>query len=389
MINKENSSFYLRYLSKVTDSNPISYDQIPKLYQDYFSIPVLSQTLNISIKSPHVRWSKVENYFENNKFSSFYSVAEGISREFIRSIDKLYAAYYFTAHHIKYDTRRCLQKDKETIAIETLFKIQKGICNVFCDFFIQLSKLCGLTSKKMKIVKFTNCPKKGVCLGYELPKNLKIDHSSVFIEYKGQEFICDRTFGSGYLNDDGEFIFFYNKSYFLIPFAKGMLMYYPEDLSISSFQFSYSYEQFKSLIKPNLMKELSIESTYLQLIRVEKDQYEMYFSFIQPCKRIESDLFFLKENVWNQTESDFAFFNCVDKDVPNHMFSMFPEKKRCRYKMTVSFPNKGLWKLKYSLIRFFFSMFISMFVKHVIKFSEFLVLKKRKTISFQLSQLRD
>lgn len=71
MINNENSSFYLRYLSNMTDLKPISFKQIPKELHDYYSIPALSQSLNISIKYPNINWSKVENYFTNNTFNSY------------------------------------------------------------------------------------------------------------------------------------------------------------------------------------------------------------------------------------------------------------------------------------------------------------------------------
>lgn len=53
MINKKNSSFYLRYLAKVTDSSQISYDQIPKSYWGYQFEESIQIIGDIALKMPN------------------------------------------------------------------------------------------------------------------------------------------------------------------------------------------------------------------------------------------------------------------------------------------------------------------------------------------------
>lgn len=330
----------------MTDLKPISFKQIPKELLDYYSIPALSQSLNISIKYPNINWYKVENYFTNNTFNSYDDLVQKITNEFSTTLDKLYAAYYFTTHHIKYDKERSYLKVKNEIAVETLFKIKKGVCCDYSKFFIQLAKQIGITSKMMKLHDLSNCPKQKSFNSYHPPSSPKFTHSNVFIEYKGQEYVCDPTWGAGYTDDNDKFIFHYDKSYFLIPFSKALLIYYPEDFSISSIPYSFTYEQFTSLNKPELERELSFESNPSQVIHVKNGQYEFHFSHIQPCGKLHSLIYHLRGNTWYQQGNNFVYFYCIDKDVPNHCYSLFPDKKRCRYKMSISFPKAGPWKLE-------------------------------------------
>ena len=346
MITKEKSSYYLRYLIKKTDTRPISYNQIPQPFQNYFSLPALSQSLNISMKYPDINFDKVENFFDEYMFHSYNDLTEAIVDTFQTTFDKLYAVYYYTTNNIKYDYQRSLQKYKKLIAIEKLFKIQKGVCCDYCNFFIQLSKQVGITSDKMKIVFLNNHSKNNKFNKYNPPKKPCITHACVFIEYNGQQYVCDPTWGAGYLNDENVFIFDYSKSYFLIPFFQALLIYYPKDMPISSKTCIFSFNQFTSLNKPNLKKELSFESNPFQVIHVKNGFHEMQFSFIQPCDELSSQFHFLEQKTWTKYNNMFVCFDCLSNNVPNHKYSIYPNRNRCRYKMSVSFPMKGTWRVK-------------------------------------------
>ena len=283
MINKENFSFYLRYLSRITDTKPILFKEIPKEFRQFFSISGLSESLNISIRQlPPVNWSKVEKYIDDNTFSDFNSLAKGIKDNFQSPMDKLYAVYYYTTHHIQYDWERFLMENRDSLSIDQIFETNKGVCAEYSDFFIALSKKVGITSKIMTILKFGNTSKG---YGYEPlnpPKEPRRDHACVFIEIDGESFLSEPTWGAGPCDDNGVFKFSYTKCYFLIPYYFGCLSHYPDYGKFTSYRYPFPFEQFTSLNKTSFSREVSLESNPYLVIDVDNGKYDMQFSFIQP-----------------------------------------------------------------------------------------------------------
>lgn len=63
-------------------------------------------------------------------------------------------------------------------------------------------------------------------------------------------------------------------------------------------------------------------------------------------------------NEWVKKITKFVSFDLLESNLPDHFYSSFPNEKRCRYKMTIYFPEKGSWMIKvYSNGKLFTSYF--------------------------------
>lgn len=346
MITDKNSHQYLRWLVKLSDTQPFKYDDIPKEFHDFFTAPGLSHALNIFInKPPSADWSKVENYIDKNTFKDFDDVAQGIRDNFKDSMDKLYAAFYFVTHHVKYDWERCNSSNRQALSIEYIFNKRLGVCADYSKFFRELAKRAGITSKCMRIMPFLNAAKAISWDAYNPPQKPNYDHEAVYLDIGGEKFISEPTWAAGNLNDDHSFSFKYKKSNFLIPYYSAILSHFPEQIIDEKSHYPFSWEQYSLLNQPCVGKELSLESNPFQVINVENGLHEMQFSFVQPVNSISSQIFLLENNTWFSQDTKYISFNCLAKDLPSHHYTLSSEK-RCRYKMTICFPKVGSYHIK-------------------------------------------
>lgn len=281
---------------------------------------------------------KVEDFFKNKNFDEFDDVATAIRNNFQTDFEKLYASYYYITQNIKYDEERSKMKQRNYLDIETIFKTKKGVCYNYAKFFNELTKRVGITSDKIKILHFGNASK-GIDWNFQNPPS-KPDflHDANYIEFNNQSFLSDPTWGSGDSIDKC-------RSYFLMPYYKGILNYFPEeDLLNDTSKFHFTWNQFTSLNMPNMPKDLCFESNPFQRITVEDGFYDLQFSLIQPIDYIEGEIYYFKENEWCEKDQKYISFNCLGKNLPRHNFS-FSNHLRCRYNMTISFPEIGEYKV--------------------------------------------
>ncbi|KAK8899243.1 hypothetical protein M9Y10_001554 [Tritrichomonas musculus] len=347
MINEKNSHLYLRWLVKVSEDSAIRYDEIPKQFLDFYSGPGITQALNLSVKIPEANWSKVEKYIDENlnSFEDFDNLAQGIQNNFQEDIDKLYASYYFVTHYIQYDYPRSISDDRKALSIEKIFNDKKGICADYSKFLRELAKRSGVTSKRMRILPFTNSSKAAGWSSYNPPSQPDFHHEAVYIDIGGEKFVSEPTWGSGSTDENNVFKFNYKKTNFLIPYFTSLLSHYPEKILDESLNHPFTWEQFIALNEPNVGKELSYESNPFQFISVDDGFYEMQFSFLQPCESIWAQIYILEGNTWMLEDNKFVTFVCLRKDLPNHI-SSFSSELRCRYKMTACFPEIGTYHVK-------------------------------------------
>lgn len=347
MITNKNFQHYLRWLVKISDTNPIRYEEIPKEFQDFFSIPGLSQALNISIKNPpSSNWSKVESYIDSNTFTDFENLAKGIRENFQTDIDKLYASYYFVTHHVQYDYPRSLIKtNRPTLSIDNIFTKRLGVCADYAKFMRELAKKVGITAKCMRILPFINASKAAGWNAFYPQENPDFDHEAVYIDIGGEKFISEPTWGAGNSDDNHQFSFSYVKSNFLIPYYTGVLSHYPQNILDNSLNYPFTWKQFISLNQPNISKELSLESNPFQKINVEDGFYELQFSFVQPVETLSSNIFLLEGNTWFSQGDKYVSFDCLAKDLPSRSYTLSSEL-RCRYNMSVCFPKVGTYHVE-------------------------------------------
>lgn len=351
MINDENCSFYLRYLVKITEENGITYDEFPEEFIKYFSIPGLAQALNIKIHNPPVpNISEVKNYMDSNTFNDFNSLVAGIKSKFQTNIDKLYAAYYYTTHTIEYDLE-ALDKEEGRNSIEKIFRVKKGVCANYTDFMVQLAKRSGVTSKYMRIHSFTNASKAAGWDDFNPPKKVNYDHGCVFVEIDGERFLSEPTWGAGGCYDSGEFSFDFKPANFLIPYYRGVLSHFPKN------DRTFSYEHFIRLAKPNFNNEIAFESNPFQLIRVKNGTFNYQISLTKRSSLYIS-FYRLVDDTWKRMDSSSVTYRvkCLEKELPNRLFTAFPEFKRSRFMISILFHETGTWKLTFADCQTYFEV---------------------------------
>lgn len=261
MINKQNCHHYLRCLVKMAEDMPLKCDEIPKEFIDFFSLPGLSQCINISFDNiPEMDMDKVEDFFKNKSFTDFDDVATEIRSNFKTEIEKLYASFYYVTQNVKYDDERKNMENRDYLSIQKIFNIKKGVCVEFAKYFRELIKRVGINTKKTKILCFSNASKGDGWDSYSPPSKPNINHESNYIKFGNQSYLSDPTWGSSSKDNC--------RSFFLIPYYKGILNSFPEDDSFYEFlNCNFTWDQFTSLNKPNISRDLCFESNLLQLFK--------------------------------------------------------------------------------------------------------------------------
>lgn len=333
MINQDNFTFYLRYLSKTTDKKAISYKEIPKYYQDFFPLPSLSQSLNILIPLSQINFSAVEEYIDSNTFDDFESLSQGINSKFQKDPDKLYASYYFIVYNIKFDQERSSSTEVNSISLDDIVKSRKGIEIDYLNLFLELAKKLSTSSKNIHIAKFHDASTNWDA--FKPPKRPTFNHQSVFVDIDDFPFISNPFLG--YKNKKSF------KFYFLIPFYTYITTYYPEDNSLLPL---FTWEKFISLAKSNLEYETSFETNPFSVIEAKNGFYEFEFSLIKTSEKLNVNLFAQEDSGWKSESSYNVKLDLLSKDLPARNFTLNSEPKRSRHRMRINFNKAGNWKAK-------------------------------------------
>lgn len=197
-MNEQNFHYYLRWLVKIADDRPLRYEEIPQKFIDFFSLPGLSQAINICIDNkPEVDYDKVENLLIGKTFPGFNEVAAAIQNNFESDYEKLYACFYYVANTISYDIPRSLLEERDPLTIQTIFDTKLGVCAEYSKYFRELAKLCGIPSKKILILQFINASKGAGWDSYNPPNEPIYKHEANFIKIQNQFYISEPTWASG------------------------------------------------------------------------------------------------------------------------------------------------------------------------------------------------
>lgn len=362
MINDENFTFYLRYLVKITETRPILYSEIPKAFEDFFSIPALSQALNVMVQNPPpVNYSKVENYLDSHKFSSFDMLCKGIKDTFDTDMDKLYAAYYYSTHNIEYDYTIYEGHNLFDPTTNNVFKTNKGICGDYTRFFIKIAKKTGVDTDKIRLEFFINVCKGSNWKSYNPPTDKKTIetnlHACVYLEIDDCKYMSEPTWGAGRTKKK-VFSYEYRKTYFLVPYYTGLLQHFPYESQYFKQTYLFTLEKFSTLNRVSLEREVSLESNPFQIIKTKKGMLELQFSFVQVSELLAATFQVLDNDIWVNEVPLFSAFTCLEKDIPSRYFTYYPDKKRTRYKFNAYLAKKGTWKIIVFSDRFLFDAYV-------------------------------
>lgn len=94
-LDPDHPDYSLRYLAHVLEQNPMTINEIPTEFVDYFGLSNLFNSVTILLpKVPHYEKTIIQEYMKNHSYLTLPSLVEGIS--FIHNdINKFYAIYYY------------------------------------------------------------------------------------------------------------------------------------------------------------------------------------------------------------------------------------------------------------------------------------------------------
>lgn len=300
-----------------------------------FFIPCLSQSLNISIPISPINWEIAEKYINSANFDDFNSLFEGINNKFSSIYDKLYASYFFIMQNIQLDQENKSSADGNSSSLDYIVKTKKGIEIDYLTLFAELAKKLSHNSKNIHIAKFHDATTNWN--SFNPPKIPNYTNQSVFIDIDGFPFISNPFLGQKH-KENGNF-------YFLIPYHKFLVNFYPENNTILP---NFSFDIFTSLAKSRPESDVSFESNPFSLIHAKDGFYEIEFSLIKPPKELDVNLYFNDGKEWKKEGSYYAKLKVLSEETVKRSFTMQPELKRVRYRLTVLFKKAGDWKAKIS-----------------------------------------
>lgn len=349
MINKQNFHYYLKCLVKIADERPLCYDEIHQEFLRFFTLPGISQAINICIPNkPEIDYDKVGNFFKDKTFPDFDILAKAIQDNFESDYEKLYACFYYVANNIEYDYERSCLTEREPLSVHTIFNIKKGVCVEYSKLFRELAKQSGISSYEIPILPFENASKGAGWDSYQPPSEPDYKHEAIYIKIKDQFFLSEPTWAAGSLDQNNQFNFKYNKAHFLIPYYKGIVDHFPKKKLNDSLIDNFTWESFTSINKADIGKELCFESNPFQKVTVENGFYEMQFSLIQTGMPIVGEICILEENSWQKQNNNLISYECLAINLPDNSFS-YSKNGRYRYKLTISFPKKGEYRVQTAL----------------------------------------
>lgn len=234
----------LRRLARISDVNPIKMSDIDDGFTKYYGIQCLAWAIRIELpKTPYCDQEKIRNQMDSMVYDSIDTLVDYILT-LESDIEKLFGIFYYEASHIEYDLVGKKNPEQRSGKLDDVFKTNKAVCGGYENFFMCLSKRVRL--EKARVESFSNFSKG---LGYDPFEQItnqtknSSDHASLIIEYENELFLCEPTWGAGYVTDD-KFIFRYNPDYFMIPLIRGLQDHFPVNNSLNKYNICIDFRQF-------------------------------------------------------------------------------------------------------------------------------------------------
>lgn len=323
--NIKNPEESLRLLVADFENNQRSIHSIPKDFVDYFSIPGLVNSLNVQLSiPPKCNQAYIESEMRKKSFKNPNELAKYITSKFPKSLDRLYAIFYYEANNILYDEESYLSKSVKHKTLEEIFDTKLGVCADFSLFMHQMAEKCQI--KDFEILEFFNLAK-----GYAFstdpfnfyPNEPQPNHAAILVKYKNSIFLSEPTWAGGSLLSK------YNPMYFLNPIEKLLSSHFPE--TNFKLPFSFSYEQFKRLLPYRMNdKDVKIESHLFWYYETHDGYMNFQFSCSPNVEDIHCQL-----NMFKETKIYYEYVNIETIT-----------SKRKRFIIHVTFPKSGLFELK-------------------------------------------
>lgn len=341
MISKCEDSNKLMQLVTLFEENEKELTDVPKEMIEKYGFSCLANSLMFKKpKIPKHDKDTISEYMKTHTFLTIDSLCNYII-SIKNDIDKLFAIFAWAALNIQYDVEAYLSDNIKSTTLEEVFETKRAVCSGYALFFNEMVKRTKINTDKIIVKEYSNYAK-----GYSYnclspPKNVNSNHASVYIEIDGNKFICEPTWGSGYLDENKQRHQRFNPNYFLIPLYDTLNDHYPCNESKQLLPFNFHYQDYLNSCKLcDLNRQIKTESNPFCKILCKNGYLEQTYSCIAPINKISAKIFIKKNDCFYRiTEQEIFSYDIIQKKLPKH-----PE--RCRFRTSISFPQKGFYRVE-------------------------------------------
>lgn len=226
---------------------------IDKFFIIFFFIIILLESFSFPREIFSYNYSRIDKHALNTPKhveSSIETLAKYLIKPAKNDLEKVRAIYRWITANISYNTGAYFSGIYGSTSAEDVLESRSSICEGYSDLFFELAKIAGI-----EVVKIS-----GYAKGYSYKIGDKFtgttNHSWNAVKINGKWRLIDSTWGSGYVNEFGNFVREYDEFYFLTPPEYLIYTHFPEDKKWQLLPNPITKEQFEGLpfVKPPFFK---------------------------------------------------------------------------------------------------------------------------------------
>eukprot|EP00794_Sanderia_malayensis_P011388 gene11388-12574_t len=178
---------------------------------------------------------------------SFGALSNYLTGPYDSELMKFRAIWKWVTANIEYDTEQFFNPHTATVAsggTNDILKSGKGVCDGYASVVLELCRCAGI-----KIHKITGHAKGFRYRPGDRIKGTKTNHAWNAVKIENQWWLCDFTWGAGYVGNDKRFVWNYTEHYFLTDPEDFVLDHFPADDEWQLLKSCYTIEEFEKWAK--------------------------------------------------------------------------------------------------------------------------------------------
>lgn len=258
--------------------------------------------------------------------SSFEKDIETLAKYLVKTskneLEKARAIWIWITNNISYDVDGYFSGSISTYDAQTAFNKRLGVCSGYASLFKQMADIVNLKSEVIT----------GYAKGYSYNPSIKelpnSNHAWIAINIQNKWYLCDPTWGSGYVDYKRKFIKDYEEFYFCANPAQLIYTHFPSD------------------IKWQLLENPLDSSTFLNLLHVWPLFFKLDLKPVShPFARIETNTNSL--NIIFSTSYDnirilaAIYYKDTRKEAVKPTYNKLKEGNFYKWSININFPLKG------------------------------------------------
>ena len=313
---------------------------VPQEQVEQFGYPSLSHSLMYKENQIPEYDLKIAEYIKTHTFDTIDSLILYIST--IKSdINKLFCIFSYEALNFEFDINLYLSGKYKQESLEKIFETKKTISNGFTFFFIEMAKRVQINKEKITIKEYPNYYKNFDFNPLDPPKNVKQNHSSVYLKIDNIQFISEPTWSAGEINEKDDFVKNFNPNLFLIPLYSSICDHFPINESQNFFPFEFKFSEFLECLKVSPFEKCLKTETYPFIKLTTSNGYvAQTYSCKSPIQKVEFKIFKRNDHVFKRISIDgTTSYEVIETKIKNH-------KERCRFITYIVFQEEGFYEVE-------------------------------------------